>query len=54
MKELGEPLNDEQLDEMLKHFEPDGDGLIKYEGKSSLRKDLFKLFFYINSIFLHD
>ena len=32
MKEMGEPITDEQLNEMLKDFEPDGDGLIKYEG----------------------
>ena len=34
MSEIGEPVTDEQLNEMLKDFEADGDGMIKYESKS--------------------
>ena len=33
LSSIGEPLTDEQLDEMLRKFETDGDGLVKYEGK---------------------
>ena len=32
MKSMGEKLSDEQLDEMLKDFEGDGDGMVRYEG----------------------
>lgn len=33
MKSMGEKLTDEQLDEMLKDFEGDGDGMVRYEGE---------------------
>ena len=34
-------MTDEQLDEMLKHFEKDGDGMVKYEGMSSFKKSIY-------------
>ena len=39
---LGEPLTDEQLDDMFKQAEVDGDGNVEYKGRSSL---LYLLYF---------
>ena len=45
MKSMGEALTDEQMDEMLKDFEGDGDGMVRYEG------EVLMLVFYLGTKF---
>ena len=40
MTTMGEPLNDEQMDEMMRQFCPDGDGKVAFQGE---RRVLFVL-----------
>lgn len=37
MTNLGEKLSEEEVDDMIKEADLDGDGMVNYEGKNNLR-----------------
>lgn len=52
MTNLGERLSDEEVDDMIKEADSDGDGMVNYDGKKNLT-DLTWFFVDFHVIFLH-